>query len=671
MWLLNTENGNLEEFFGAAIPSEYAVLSHRWGDEEVSFRDWLSRSSRPELCSKSGFRKIKHCCEVAKSEGIKWVWIDTCCIDKTSSQDLSEAINSMFQWYQNSTVCYAYLEDYTRKTLDAVKLGRSEWFFRGWTLQELIAPKKVDFYNKNWRKFGTKTDEDMCKAIEEITKIDAKFLCGSDLESASIAKKMSWASKRETSRIEDEAYCLLGIFDINMPLLYGEGHKAFKRLQEGILKTYPEDHSLYAWGIPVNKPSIQIEELDESIIKSMRGNTEKWPGSSEPLHGLLADSPRDFEFSRNYSPLPQSGMFYTNAYSKSAASYPIVTGKGLRIELPYISSPPFYYQYDQVSIRQVRSGVFVVLLCKDDTDDELTLCLPLLLWGSGLSCRSRELYLDHTLRLARSTGLHLNGMPRITITANPEKKFKFKSGDILIRSFLDLRDSSKCWLGWLAATASGVVLDNNRVIHGRCERAGRYVTLQPRLTDYKDPEEWQIILGRVNKKTTGGPAFQAGISLIRRDVNPLYMNIALQKVFQSPAEDFIFESGLLPVKVEMRVERHALPEDGGFIDVVDIIFRDKKAQNDDEMPIEEIKSHPEQSPIERRQPSDVGHEREKKARKKRLAGYSNGRGPTAEARHRLRKRLLKRRLATYLKAKSIASSKGFKLHRGKKKAISR
>ncbi|OTA85988.1 hypothetical protein M434DRAFT_58797, partial [Hypoxylon sp. CO27-5] len=249
MRLLNTINGDMVEFFDESIPSKYAVLSHRWGDDEVSYHDWLARSSRPELRDRHGFKKIQSCCEQARKEHIDWVWIDTCCIDKTSSQELSEAINSMFRWYRKSTICYAYLFDYEGSELDTDRLKDCEWFFRGWTLQELIAPGTVDFYNKDWQRFGSKCDEAMCEAISAITNIDPEFLLGADVESASVAKRMSWASTRKTSRTEDVAYCLLGIFDINMPLLYGEGRKAFQRLQEEILKTYPADHSLYAWGI--------------------------------------------------------------------------------------------------------------------------------------------------------------------------------------------------------------------------------------------------------------------------------------------------------------------------------------------------------------------------------------------------------------------------------------
>ncbi|KAI1381943.1 heterokaryon incompatibility protein-domain-containing protein [Hypoxylon crocopeplum] len=438
MRLLNTETENIEEFFGEKIPLQYAVLSHRWGDEEVSLQDWLARSSRPDVRAREGFRKIQLCCEQAKKDGIEWAWIDTCCIDKSSSQELSEAINSMFHWYGNSSVCYVHLFDYDSDTFDDTRLGDCEWFFRGWTLQELIAPQKVNFYNNNWEYFAAKSDPHMCQAISEITKIDAEFLLGSDLELASIAKRMSWASKRKTTRPEDTAYCLLGIFDINMPLLYGEGTKAFKRLQEEIMKLFPEDHSLYAWGTPVDKCSIEV-----SIEKSMRVSEEKVTNqvaSPEPLGGLLAKSPQDFQFSRNYSPVPWAGHFYTTLWrnTAAAASYPTAVGKGVRIELPYNFQPLFYYQFSEQSVSQIRYGCYAVLLCQDDTDEHVTPYIPLVRWGSGYYARSGELYLR---RQAQSTHNPLLGIfdLKSTITIAPERKPQLQSGNVILRSVLDLR----------------------------------------------------------------------------------------------------------------------------------------------------------------------------------------------------------------------------------------
>ena len=164
---------------------------------------------------------------MAAADGFHYIWIDTCCIDKASSAELSEAINSTYRWYHESGVCYAYLADVPPNAVDN-EFAKSRWFTRGWTLQELIAPLTVIFLNKEWQKIGIKSSRQ--RIISEVTGIPANILLGGDLERASIAQKISWASKREITRIEDIAYCLMGIFSINMPMLYGEGERVFIRL---------------------------------------------------------------------------------------------------------------------------------------------------------------------------------------------------------------------------------------------------------------------------------------------------------------------------------------------------------------------------------------------------------------------------------------------------------
>jgi hypothetical protein len=148
----------------------------------------------------------------------------------------------MFAWYQNAEVCYVYLSDVSAQ-MDSFATAR--WFSRGWTLQELIAPSKVDFYARDWVRIGSKRS--LSKLLEEITKIHSSFLTGEEsIKETSIAERMSWASRRQTSRPEDMAYCLMGLFSVNMPMLYGEGERAFIRLQEEIIKV-SDDHSIFAW----------------------------------------------------------------------------------------------------------------------------------------------------------------------------------------------------------------------------------------------------------------------------------------------------------------------------------------------------------------------------------------------------------------------------------------
>ena len=168
---------------------------------------------------------------MAVADGFDYIWIDTCCIDKTSSAELSEALNSMYRWYQEAEECYAYLADVPHNSINRATgvtgpSWKSRWFTRGWTLQELIAPLSVIFLNSEWQEIGTKSN--LQRDISEITGIPSSFLLGDDLRHASIAQRMSWASKRETTRIEDLAYYLMGLFGIYMPMLYGEGERAYR-----------------------------------------------------------------------------------------------------------------------------------------------------------------------------------------------------------------------------------------------------------------------------------------------------------------------------------------------------------------------------------------------------------------------------------------------------------
>lgn len=244
MRLLHTSKLTIEEFPERLRPL-YAILSHTWGDNEISLQDY--QANDPLTSQGEGWEKIRQSCEIAAEDGFKYLWIDTCCIDKTSSAELSEAINSMYRWYQESEVCYAYLEDIS--SIDSSKtwrkkFGNCRWFTRGWTLQELIAPSSVIFLSREWTEFGTKNS--LHEDISDVTGINSEILLGGDVRKMSVAQRMSWASKRVTTRIEDEAYCLMGIFDVNMPMLYGEGERAFIRLQEEIMRN-SDDHSIFAW----------------------------------------------------------------------------------------------------------------------------------------------------------------------------------------------------------------------------------------------------------------------------------------------------------------------------------------------------------------------------------------------------------------------------------------
>ncbi|KAI0708166.1 heterokaryon incompatibility protein-domain-containing protein [Cerioporus squamosus] len=255
MWLLSTDRAVLQSFASPEdVPDGYATLSHVWDEEEQSFQD-VQRIERE--CASTGknprdlvSEKIRRCCELAESHGYKWVWIDTCCIDKTSSAELSEAINSMFRYYALADICYGYLRDVPFladvRGADAEYFVQAKWFRRGWTLQELIAPRFFLFLSKSWQVLGTKAD--FAELIEDWSHIPATVLRFEVSHTEfSIAQRMSWfGAGRETTRLEDEAYCLLGLFDIHMPPLYGEGRNAFRRLQEEIMKQ-SADTTLFAW----------------------------------------------------------------------------------------------------------------------------------------------------------------------------------------------------------------------------------------------------------------------------------------------------------------------------------------------------------------------------------------------------------------------------------------
>jgi hypothetical protein len=226
----------------------YAILSHTWGEdhEEVNFKD-LTIGPRTD---KAGYRKLKFCAEQAARDELRFIWVDTCCIDKSNNTELSEAINSMFRWYQRAVRCYVYLPDVQTDDSDpnnSIQLWepqfrKSRWFTRGWTLQELLAPPSVEFFGRSGNKLGDKRSLE--RQLHEITGISVQALRGTALSKFAVSERLAWAETRQTKREEDKAYSLLGIFDIHIPLIYGEGmNSAFKRLQEEIDKNsrYAQD----------------------------------------------------------------------------------------------------------------------------------------------------------------------------------------------------------------------------------------------------------------------------------------------------------------------------------------------------------------------------------------------------------------------------------------------
>ena len=352
MRLIDTRTLELRWFNDNEIPV-YAILSHTWGPDEVSHQEfvWINRAralsaspipastspsgqdaqtalmlalemmirgnsgvpsrslSESHLMKRVGYSKIINAAEQARGQGCNYLWVDTCCIDKTSSAELQEAINSMYRWYRDAEVCIVYLSDIpknhhgdfrTASETARSAFTNSRWTQRGWTLQELIAPVVCRFYFQDWTLMGEKVE--FLQELSEATGIPVHVLEETrSLSEVSVAERMSWAAHRQSTRIEDTAYCLLGIFDIHMPLLYGEGEKAFIRLQEEILKT-TDDYSLFAW---------RAKESQQSTYR-----------------GLLARSPSEFESCRSIERESVMSTF-------PIASTPI----GLCVQLEFLADP--------------------------------------------------------------------------------------------------------------------------------------------------------------------------------------------------------------------------------------------------------------------------------------------------------------------------------------------
>ncbi|KAF5363088.1 hypothetical protein D9758_012624 [Tetrapyrgos nigripes] len=317
MRLLNTKTLRVQEFL-TEIPL-YAILSHTWEAEEVTFQDIQNIATLAAACNerpvtfddirahlpptqlKKGYTKVVQACVRARNSAFDWIWIDSCCINKESSAELSEAINSMYQYYANAVVCYVYLFDVSGKLHPKnpeSDFKKSKWFTRGWTLQELLAPGLISFFDRDWTKIGTRWS--LRDLISVVTTIPIDVLEGRSIDEYGVAQKMSWAAHRQTTRPEDEAYCLMGIFGVSVSPIYGEGgEKAFMRLQQEIIRV-SDDRSIFAW----------------------------ISGSREENRGLLARSPYEFRYSGRVC-ASKTGSTLGN----SPSSYSF-NNNGLHIHLP-------------------------------------------------------------------------------------------------------------------------------------------------------------------------------------------------------------------------------------------------------------------------------------------------------------------------------------------------
>ncbi|KIK99530.1 hypothetical protein PAXRUDRAFT_822692 [Paxillus rubicundulus Ve08.2h10] len=254
---------------------KYAILSHRWGVGEPEFRDMSSKIHRERpVPAGLGYKKLLKFCEKARDDyGCAYAWSDTCCINKESSAELAEAVLSMYRWYRDAHICIVHLAG----SSSVKDFPNEPWFTRGWTLQELLAPKRLRFFGKDWvpirpkgeaqenssfHRPDDKSSPFMLNAISEAADIGLDHLKNFNLNpnSVAVSEKMRWASNRKTTRVEDVAYCLLGIFDISIPIAYGEGGRSFYRLLEAIAQRCI-DPTFFAW---VGEPSIYSHALPAS-----------------------------------------------------------------------------------------------------------------------------------------------------------------------------------------------------------------------------------------------------------------------------------------------------------------------------------------------------------------------------------------------------------------------
>lgn len=336
MRLINVDSLDIETFLSETEP--YVILSHRWGPLEVKFADWASikdkvkdQITKPQVDDPTtGISKIGKACLQCRQLKLRYLWIDTCCIDKRSTSEESESINSMFSWYKEAKICLVYLQDIGKGS--PKNFSESEWFTRGWTLQELLAPKDVTFYDRDWNNIGTKISRS--SDIEKATRIAHRHMI--DFKAASIATRMSWQAGRQTTRAEDLAYSLFGIFDVAMDLRYGERDKAFRRLQEQIINSHPLDESILAW-------------------TSNEFGDDKQPG-------ILAPRPDCFKDSANLTvESPSHKYIPRNTYHISNKGLEISVRMGTKTRVFFRSGPPGLNIFEEGIAR--RKKLEVTLNC--------------------------------------------------------------------------------------------------------------------------------------------------------------------------------------------------------------------------------------------------------------------------------------------------------------------
>ncbi|TBU27932.1 heterokaryon incompatibility protein-domain-containing protein [Dichomitus squalens] len=416
MWLLSTDRAELRFFVSPdRVPGGYAILSHVWGENEQSFQDVQGFRTRGAQSGENPrdlvSSKIRECCLLAERHGYRWVWNDTCCIDKTSSAEVSEAINSMYLYYTLAEVCYAYLQDVPSNA--AIE-------------RPVRVPDKPMI-------LGSKAK--LAELVQDITRIPPAVLRKEmELEDFSIARRMSWAAARETTQVEDEAYCLLGIFGINLPTLYGEGRQAFRRLQEEMMRQ-SIDPSLFAWGLRADYDGLSRALLDGESTDTVHHNH-----NVREVY-LLAASPSDFENSADilFTPPRASGgegKLVSEVAQEEKPDRPSmqdvgipsfsVTPYGVHARVPvfeglgYIVAPLFCSTSDKQTIRLLLSP------CTDASDPKRPLdhCAGMFSTEATFTPEWRDVFITH--RPPNTT----NAALRIPINNTLSTPFRFPKLEI-------------------------------------------------------------------------------------------------------------------------------------------------------------------------------------------------------------------------------------------------
>jgi hypothetical protein len=414
------------------------------------------------------------------------------------------------------------------------------------------------FYNSLSNPLGTK--ETLQDVITSITGIHPNFLLGADLETASVAKKMSWAAKRTTTRVEDVAYSLLGIFDINMPLLYGEGIKAFRRLQEEIIKLYPEDHSLYAWGDIVEKCSYELQHGERISRRHLH--------PVAPLLGLLADSPSVFKNSGSFVPVNWIGGFYSVRGNEPPACHPAIIGKDIRLELPVVPGFSFRYCYKDLQLAQTRGGLYAILLCYDESNPELRVSIPLLGWGYSLWGRTKQLVVN-TETAPTIDSYHLFSQCRMRVAAERQKQ-TLCGGAVIIDRLTDLADKSQQLVHpWVQHVP--ILWNWDSVAQLGSAFTGRFLSMMVSGDQVSSMDQYWLTLSRVvsTNKQISDPHLHVGIIRPnRKRSTPKLEDVPLfEHTFQPLQDEWRTSCG--PVSVSILVERVCLSP-GSFFDCVNI-----------------------------------------------------------------------------------------------------